>query len=262
MRITQPNSSFLPRALSTPPPANPGPLAPEPGTPGDGLDSSPTRTGRFLHGAAGAAAGLGAGAVAAGATLGLSAVFSDNLLTMLPTLHGLGAEQALVWTALGTTGVVLGSALAATAGAAVGARIAAGANHKGAAPDITAASAPAGYAQESADLHQHLSSVSGATSLKGASAAGFRAGVSLGGPAGARVGQISGLLSGAALGGLASFPLLNLVSHPAVLIPGAVAGAFLGARVGEPVGYTAGAVALGTLGAGGAAAYHALAGRS
>jgi hypothetical protein len=150
------------------------------------------------------------------------------------------------------------------AGSVVGAKVANAAATGAAKPDITSNSNEVKgkklLDQAGAELREHLGSIKSAAGTKAAAAAGFRAGASLGGPAGATAGKIQGMILGAAMGSAAAIPLMGLVAHPAVLIPGALAGAWLGHKIGEPVGYAAGSLALGTLGAIGGAGYHAVAG--
>jgi hypothetical protein len=159
---------------------------------------------------------------------------------------------------------LLGATVAVTAGACVGAKIAVGAAQGAVKPDITQSGheqkGVKKYQLNSAELRQNLAAIPAAENWKAAAGAGFRAGASIGGPAGAAAGKIQGAVLGAALGSVAAVPLMALISHPAVLLPGALLGGMLGHKIGEPIGHAAGSFALGALGAVGGVVYRGVAG--
>ncbi|MBT9587160.1 hypothetical protein IV102_27705 [bacterium] len=252
-----PNNAPL-RSLKTPGQDTPGQT---PTPPQDGVEVGGGRP--FLCGAGGALAGAAAG-VASGASVLLAANGLGRVLNAtMPTVSSI---------APGTTGILLqaaglsliGATVAIAAGACVGAKVASGAAKGAVKPDITQSGneqkGVTKYQVSSAELRQNLSSLKSAKSWTEAAGSGFRAGASLGGPAGAAAGKIQGALLGAALGGVAAIPLMGLISHPAVLLPGAVFGAMLGHKIGEPLGYAAGSFTVGALGAAGGALYHGVAG--
>lgn len=193
------------------------------------------------------------------AALALTGQLSKVVAATAPAVQALAPGTGGLLLQAGAA-ALLGSAVAVGAGAVVGARVAHAAANGATRPDITQGPAEqknqSPYRQYAAELRENVSGVASAESFKGAAGAGFRAGVAIGGPAGAAAGKIQGALLGAALGGVAALPLMNLVPHPAALIPGALAGALLGAKIGEPVGYAAGALTLGAAGAVGGAACH------
>ncbi|MBS2034349.1 hypothetical protein JST97_05145 [bacterium] len=258
MQIQQFKSNQNPvRSLKAP--QNPTPPTPPP-TSGDQVE---VKGPSLLAGAGGVLAGTVAGLASGGAALLVTHELGRVINATTPTISHL---------APGTTGILLqvaaaalvGTAAAAVAGSVAGARVANAAATGATKPDITAnSSAVQGkklLEQAGAELREHLASVKSAQGTKAAAGAGFRAGAALGGPAGAAAGKIQGIILGAAMGSVAAVPLMGLIAHPAVLIPGALAGAWLGHKIGEPVGYAAGALALGSLGAAGGAIYHGVAG--
>ena len=219
----------------------------------------------FLSGAGGALAGAAAAAASGAAVVVVSNRLGSVLNATIPTVSSVAPGTVGILLFAAGAAVLGGTVAGLASGARVGAQIAQGAAQGTAKPDITqSASEHKGvskYQQSAAELQQNLSGIRSASSYKSAAAAGLRAGFAIGGPAGAAAGKIQGALLGAALGGVAGLPLMGLISHPAVLIPSAIAGAFLGMKIGEPIGYVAGAVALGSLGAAGGAVYHGVAGR-
>lgn len=214
-------------------PQNPDPAPPTPPS-GDQVEvkgpSLLAGTGGVL---AGAAAGVASGAAAylvAGQLGRVIHATSPTVTQMAPGTTGLLLQVAAA-ALVGTTAAVI-------AGSVAGGRVANAAATGAAKPDITTNSNEVKgkklIEQSGAELRDHLGSIGSAGSYKAAAAAGFRAGASLGGPAGAAAGKIQGLILGAALGSVAALPLMGLVAHPAVLIPGAVAGALLGRKSVNP----------------------------
>ena len=241
-------------------PQNPDPAPPTPPT-GDQVELKAPNllasTGGVL---AGAAAGIASGATAFFITGQLGRVIhatSPAVTQLAPGTSGLLLQVAAA--------ALVGTAAAVVAGSVAGARVANAAATGATKPDITAGSSEVAgkklLNQSGAELREHLSSVKNADGYRSAAAAGFRAGASLGGPAGAAAGKVQGMILGAALVSVAALPLMGLVAHPAILVPGAIAGAFLGHKIGEPAGYAAGSLALGTLGAVGGTVYHGVAGQ-
>ncbi|MFN8609861.1 MAG: hypothetical protein U0931_20140 [Vulcanimicrobiota bacterium] len=259
MQVQQfkPNQGPL-RSLKAP--QDPAPPTPPPSS-GDQVE---VKGPSLLAGTGGVLAGAAAGIASGGAALLVAHQLGRVINATTPTVAQL---------APGSTGILLqvaaaaliGTAGAVVAGSVAGARVANAAATGASKPDMISNSSEVQgkklLEQAGAEMREHLTSVKSAGGFKGAAAAGFRAGASLGGPAGAAAGKIQGMLLGAALGSVAAVPLMGLIAHPAVLIPGALAGAWLGHKIGEPVGYAAGALALGTLGAAGGAVYHGVAGR-
>lgn len=259
MKVQAPPPALVrPRTLATSSPAQ------ESAPPQDSAETKPSSFKSYLGGAGGFVAGTGAGLASAGATYVVAQQLGRIVDATVPALDGI-APGAGVILAQAAKYALLGSALVAGVGGAVGAQVAFAAANGATKPGITESPEEiqgGRYRQNAAELRENLGAIGKAETFKSAAAAGFRAGATLGGPAGATAGKIQGALLGAALGGVASVPLMGLVSHPAMLIPGAIAGALLGAKIGEPVGHAAGSFALGALGAAGGAAYHALPGKS
>lgn len=250
------------RPLSQQPPGDQPQTPPQVPSPGGDGPEDRFQWKPVFAAAGGTVAGLGAGIAASYGTTAVSSALGRVMNATMPAISGLpGGTAGLLLTAAGAA--LLGSAVAVAAGARVGGQIAYQAAAGASKPDVTQSGTPKGaqkYQQNAAELRDNLGRIAEAPSVKAAASAGFRAGASLGGPAGARVGVIQGVLLGAAMGGIAGIPLLTLVSHPAVLLPGAVAGAFLGAKIGEPVGYACGAVGVGAVTAAGSAVYRAVKG--
>lgn len=225
--------------------------------PQDKAEVRPASFKAYAAGSGGLVLGTGAGLASAAATQFLGQQLGRVLEASAPTLDGVapGAGTLLAHAARFAT---LGSTVAAGVGGMVGAQIAFGAGNGATKPGLTETNPQGGPLRtNAAELRENLAAVGSAKSFKGAMGAGFRAGATLGGPAGAQAGRIQGALLGAALGGVAGVPLMSLVSHPAVLIPGAIAGALMGAKIGEPIGHAAGSFALGAVGAAGASVVHA-----
>lgn len=245
---------------------NPGenqPPTPEQPTPPpqDSVESGGGR--QFLAGAGGALAGTAAGIASGAATFLVANQLGRVLNATMPAVASVApGTTGILLTAAGAS--ILGAGVAVLAGTCVGAKVAAGAARGDVKPDITQSGheqkGVGKFQQYSAELRENVQGVGTAKSYKGAFGAGFRAGAAIGGPAGAAAGKIQGALVGAALGGFAAVPLMGLISHPAVLIPGAIAGALLGHKIGEPVGHAVGSLTLGTVSGLGGLVCHAVAG--
>lgn len=243
-------------------PQDPTPPTPPTPPPSSG-DQVEVKGPSLLAGAGGVLAGTLAGVASGGAALLVTHELGRVINATTPVISHMapGTVGILLQTA---AAALVGTAAAVVAGSVVGAKVALAAASGATKPDITTNSSEVQgrklLEQAGAEMREHLATLKTADGTKAAVAAGFRAGASLGGAAGAAAGKIQGMILGAAMGSVAAVPLMGLVAHPAVLIPGALAGAWLGHKIGEPVGYAAGALALGSLGAAGGAVYHGLAG--